>query len=160
MLNHEIKNQTVNSGAAYHVSKLLLGAIEVIIPQHEVVSVESVYELSPGNNNQKYVGEIYKQWGKLPVYCFSDSMEMLTRIPEDRSKCVVIRHSDGDFSILCQDIQNVVLSEMRLQTVPACMDNRTMPLTHLCLYKEADNLLKLGLVTNAACLNKYIKKSD
>ena len=156
MFNLESKQQMVNSGTAYHVSKLLFGGIEVIIPQDEVVSIESVYELKPGIESKRYIGEIYKQRAKVPVYCFSDSMEILTHAPGDRSKCVVIRHIDGDFSILCHDIQNVVFSDMRLQAVPSCMKKPVMPLTHLCLYKEV-GFLKLGLVTNAVCLNEYIK---
>lgn len=156
MFNLESKQQMVNPGTAYHVSKLLFGGIEVIIPQDEVVSIESVYELKPVIESKRYIGEIYKQKAKVPVYCFSDSMEILTHAPEDRPKCVVIRHIDGDFSVLCHDIQNVVFSDMRLQAVPSCMKKPVMPLTHLCLYKEA-GFLKLGLVTNAACLNEYIK---
>lgn len=159
MINYETRNQAVSSDDAYYVCKLLFGVVEVIIPQDEVVSIESVYELTPGDENNRNIGEIFKQKIKIPVYCFSDSMEILSQVPEGRTKCVIVRHKDGDFSILCQDIQNVVLSDMRLQTVPPCMNSRNMPLTHLCLYKEFGNLVKLGLITNAACLNEYIKNA-
>lgn len=161
MFNYKAKSQTitVSPDAAYYVSKLLFGAVEVIIPQDEVVSIESISELNSDIKNKRYIGEIYKQKVMVPVYCFSDAMEILSHVPEDRSKCVVIRHRDGYFSILCEDVTNVVLSDMRLQTVPACMHSRIMPLTHLCLYKEAGNLLKLGLVTNAECLNEYIRNA-
>lgn len=159
MFGHETKSQNANSGTAYHVSKLLFDTVEIIIPQDEVVSIESIHELNPADNGKRFIGEINKQNTTVPVYCFSDSMEILARAPEDRSKCVVIRHGDEDFSLLCQDIQNVVLNDMRLQTVPPCMSGRNMPVTHLCLYKEVVNLLNLGLVTNASCLYEYIKNA-
>lgn len=160
MFGYETKSQGGNSGAAYHVSKLLFDTVEIIIPQDEVVSIESIHELSPADSSKRFIGEIYKKNITVPVYCFSDAMEIMACAPEDRSKCVVIRHGDEDFSLLCQDIQNVVLNDMRLQTVPPCMNGRNMPVTHLCLYKEVVNLLNLGLVTNASCLYEYIKKSS
>lgn len=156
MFDPETKDNPLGHGILYHVTKLVFGSIEVMVPQGEVLSVESVYELSPRSNDKKHIGVIYKKKTRIPVYCFSDSMEILRQAPEDRSKCVVIRHDEGDFSILCHDIKNVVLSDMRLQAVPACMNSRKMPLSHLCLYKESSSLLTLGLVTNAACLNGYI----
>jgi len=157
MLDSQKKTHALNSDAAYHVSKLLLGDVEVIIPQQEVVSIESIHQLKPADINKKYIGKIYKRHIIVPVYYLSDSMEILHGATNERSKCVVIKHHDGDFSVLCQDIQNVVLSDMRLQTLPQCMNSRAMPLTHLCLYKDTEKSLKLGLVTDAECLNKYIK---
>lgn len=151
------KSQTQNSDVAYHLSKLLLGDVEVIIPQEEVVSIESIHQLIPADKNKKYIGKIHKRHIKVPVYYLSDSMEILHAATNERSKCVVIKHHEGDFSVLCQDIENVVLSDMRLQSLPQCMNSKVMPLTHLCLYKDAEKILKLGLVTNAECLNKYIK---
>lgn len=159
MFEYQTKSQNISSGAAYHVSKLLFDTVEIIIPQDEVVSIESIHELNPTDSNKRIIGKIYKQNITVPVYCFSDSMEILASAPEDRSKCIVIRHGDEDFSLLCQDIQNVVLNDMRLQTVPPCMNGRNMPVTHLCLYKEVVNLLNLGLVTNASCLYEYIKNA-
>lgn len=159
MIDYEYKDQALNADDAYYVCKLLFGAIEVIIPQEEVVSIESVYELVPGDEKHRSIGEIFKNKIKVPVYCFSDSMEILSQLPEDRTKCVIVRHKEGDFSVLCRDIQNVVFSDMRLQAVPTCMTSHNMPLTHLCLYKEFGDLVKLGLVSNAECLNEYIKNA-
>lgn len=154
------KSQAVNSQAAYHVTKLLFDNVEVIIPQREVVSIESIHELKAVGKDKNCIGEIDRKPVNVPVYSFSDEMEILPGVSEARSKCVVISHNEGDFSLLCRDIQNAVLSDMRLQEVPLCMHNREMPLTHLCLYKETDKYLKLGLVSNAECLNQYIKKTQ
>jgi hypothetical protein len=159
MFDYQTKSQNISSSDAFHVSKLLFDNVEIIIPQDEVVSIESIHELNPADSGKRFIGEIFKQNFTVPVYCLSDSMELLACVSEVRSKCVVIRHGDVDFSLLCQDIQNVVLYDMRLQKVPRCMTGRNMPVTHLCLYKEVVNLLNLGLVTNASCLYEYIMKA-
>ena len=85
MFNSETKNSTVSTNEGYHVCKLFFSGIEIIIPQDEVVSIESVYELTPEDENKKYIGEIYKQKARVPVYCFSDAMEVLTQLPEGSS---------------------------------------------------------------------------
>lgn len=156
MINYETNDQSVSPVVAYHVARLNIGNVELIIPQDEIVSIESTFTLNSMQEIKLSIGEISRDNVKVPVYCFSESMEILTGRPDDISKCVVIRHPDGDFSIVCNEIQNLVLSDMRLQNVPACMNSHHVPLTYLCLYKETDNVMKLGLVSNADCLHEYI----
>jgi len=156
MFDNNGNNITIHPDMAYHVSRLSFGGIEIIMPQTEIVSIESVYELERDKENKKYLGLIYKQGVKVPVYCFSAEMKVLTYLPEDRFQCVVIRSETGDFAVLCNEIKNVVLSDIRFEPIPKCMENASVPLTHLCLYKENENGMKVGLVTNAACLNEYI----
>lgn len=160
MFEPKTENKILSPDAGYHVSKLSFGNIELLMPQSEILSIESIYELDSNKKNGKYIGEIYRQGIKLPVYCFSDSMEILNYLPEDRFKCVVISHSQSDFAILCNDITNIILSDISLQNVPVCMISDVMPFTHLCLYKETYHIHKLSLVTNANCLNKYINQKN
>jgi len=156
MFDNKGNNSPLNSNMAYHVSRLSFGGIEILMPQSDIVSIESIYELDRDKDNNKYLGLIYKQGTKIPVYCFSETMNVLTYLPEDRFQCVVVRSEYGDFAVLCNEIKNVVLSDIRFEPIPQCMDNGVVPLTHLCLYRENESGMKLGLVTNAACLNAYI----
>ena len=160
MFGPETENKVLGSDDAYHISKLSFGGIELLMPQNEILSIESVYELDSNIKDGKHIGEIYKQGYKLQVYCFSDSMEILKKLPKDRIKCVVIRHSHSGFAILCNDINNIILSDISIQNIPICMNSDLMPFSHLCLYKEDDHISKLGLVTNAICLNKYIDQKN
>lgn len=147
---------TLKSEATYHVSKLSFGGIEIIMPQSEIVSIESIYELERGKDNKKYLGLIYRQGAKVPVYCFSEKMNVLSYLPDDRFQCVVIRGDQGDFAVLCHEIKNAVLTDIYFESIPPCMDNGLIPLTHFSLYRDAENCMKVGLVTNAACLKAYI----
>lgn len=160
MFDKNISELTQDVDQQYHVSKLFFDGVELLMPQNEIFSIESIYELElePVQENRKHIGVIYRQGVKLPVYGFSGMMDILKSVPEDRFQCVVIRHLQSNFAILCNEIINVTLDEIDFQDIPDCMSHGLIPLTHLCLYKEKDNHLKLGLVTNADCLNKYISQ--
>ncbi|MCW9046745.1 MAG: hypothetical protein OQK46_01595 [Gammaproteobacteria bacterium] len=133
--------------------------IKLIVPQSEILSIESIYELeSNEDNDNNYIGVIYRQGIKLPVYCFSKSMEIYKSLPEDRFQCVVLQHENIMFSLLCYEISNAIISEIEFHNLPICMNNQRIPLTHLCLYKDAENINKLGMVTSTVCLNEYINK--
>ena len=154
------ENKVLTSDAEYHVSKLSFGGIELLMPQNEILSIESVYELDSNNKEGKQIGEIDKYGCKMQVFCFSESMEVLNKIPKDRIKCVVIKHSHSNFAILCNDIDNIILRDISLHNIPICMNNDFMPFSHLCLYNDSDHIHKLALVTNAVCLNKYIDQKN
>lgn len=158
MFDHNNGNQIRDPENAYHISKLYFADIEIMMPQNEIVSIESIYELDTASTDNKYLGMIYRQGEKLPVYCFSEDMEILDYLPEGRSQCVVIRHQQGDYALLCHDIKNMVLTDLNIQSLPLCMLTKSMPLTHLCLYNEASMTVKLGLITNADQLANYISR--
>jgi len=158
MIDSPFKNKLLRDDAGYHVSTLSFAGIELIVPQSEVLSIESIYELESNEDNENYIGVIHKQGIKLPVYCFSRSMDIYKSLPEDRFQCVVLRHEEFLFSLLCNEMTNTVINEIEFHNLPKCMNNSLIPLTHLCVYKGADNMRKLGMVTNAVCLNEYINK--
>lgn len=158
MTDFQFKNKSQRDDARYHVSMLSFAGIKLIVPQSEILSIESIYELESNEDNENHIGVIYKQGIKLPVYCFSKSMEIYKSLPEDRFQCVVLQHENIMFSLLCNEITNAVISEIEFHKLPICMNNNRVPLTHLCLYKDADNMHKLGMVTNTIRLNEYINK--
>jgi len=158
MIDMQIKDKLRKDNAKFHVSILSFAGIELIVPQSEILSIESIYELETSNGNERHIGVIYKQGVKLPVYCFSKSMDLYRSLPEDRFQCVVLKHDELMISLLCFEITNAVISDIEFQKLPICMNNNIIPLTHLCLYKGTDNVRKLGMVTSTVCLNEYINK--
>jgi len=158
MIDMQFKNKLRRDNAKFHVSILSFAGIELIVPQSEILSIESIYELETSNGNERHIGMIHKQGMKLPVYCFSKSMDLYRSLPEDRFQCVVLKHDELIFSLLCYEITNAEISDIEFHNLPVCMDNNIIPLTHLCLYKGTDSVRKLGMVTSTARLNEYINK--
>lgn len=158
MIDMHYKNKLRKTDDKYHVSILSFSGIELIVPQCEILSIESIYELESNQGNEKHVGIIYKQGIKLPVYCFSNTMNINQSLPEDRFQCVVLKHEEIMFSLLCYEITNSVISDIEFHDLPICMNNNLIPLTHLCLYEVAGGTRKMGMVTSVVCLNNYINK--
>ena len=55
MIDNDIKNKPLNADMAYHVSRLSFSGIEMLMPQSEIVSIESIYELERDKENKKYL---------------------------------------------------------------------------------------------------------
>ncbi len=158
MIGEMTSNRLLAPDEACYISKLSFSDIELLIPQNEILSIESIYELEDDTGKGGHIGVINKQGVKLPVYCFSDSMDIVDYLPEDRFQCVAVRHNQGDFALLCHEVVNIVLKGMDFKDIPGCMDNGLIPLTHLCLYQGDAGQTKLGLVTHADFLYKYISR--
>ena len=156
MTSSDMHNMMTGSELVYHVSRISFGGIDILMPQSEIVSTESVYELERGQGNHKYLGVINKQGAKIPVYCFSETMNVLTYLPEDRLQCVVISSKQGNYGVLCHDINNITLNDIKIEPIPQCMNNAVVPITHLCIYKEMMGETRLGLITNSDIFNNYI----
>ena len=142
--------------ASYHISKLCFAGIELLIPQSDVFSIESVYELITADNHQGCVGYIQQQADMIPVYCMAAELEFLDEAPENRTQCVVLHHMGKAYSILCEEIKNIQLSDINFEAVPACILHPGMPLSHLAIYSESEQGQKLGLVSNADLLGQYM----
>lgn len=156
MTSVDLQNEMTGAELVYHVSRISFGGIDILMPQSEIVSIESVFELERGQNNQKYLGIIYKHGEKIPVYCFSETMNVLTYLPQDRLQCVIISSKQGDYAVLCHDINNITLNDIQIEPIPQCMNNGIVPITHLCIYKEMMGETRLGLITNSEIFNNYI----
>jgi len=140
----------------FHLSILSFGSIELLMPQCDIVSIESLNELNSQYDNHLSIGSLTIQGKDIPVYCFSENMDFLIYHPADRMQCVIIKHDSALFGVVCCELTNKVLNSLCFEDVPVAMKNINMPITHLCLYKMDEVDMGLGLVTNASALNYYI----
>ncbi len=145
----------------YYISILAFDDIEILLPQSDISSIESIYEFEKSAYKAKHLGHILNRSKKVPVYSFSSSLDLIKAYPGTRRpQCAILKHSYGEFAILCQDIRNAVLNNIHFQNIPECMNNNKIPLTHLCLYQESDDKQKVGMVSNADALYNYIEKIE
>ncbi len=146
------------SGQVYHISKLCFDGLELLIPQDDVISVESVYELSTKTDQHKYLGYIPFQGSRIPVYSLSENLQLMSFVADNRAQCVVLKYSAGWFALLCQEIKNFQLSDIRFEPLPACMNHPAMPLTHLAQYRSSSRDTQLGLISNADIIMHYLEQ--
>ena len=141
----------------YHISILSFDGIDLVMPQSDIVSIESLHELSSQFDNPLSIGKLKLQGKDVPVFCFSENMDFLTYHPVDRVQCVIIKYNTVLFGIVCCELQNKVLNTLCIEDIPPLMQKINMPITHFCLYKASDSARKFGLVTDADALNHYIE---
>lgn len=157
MLNkHE--DLSVALGALYHVSRLKIAESELLLPQTDVMSIESVYEINHSSELKTAAGSIYRQGSVIDVFCLSPSLDLLQEIPESYTQCVIMSESEGVYALLCQEVRNLELDDIHFEPLPVCMNHSNMPLTHLAVYgeSESESQDRLGLVTHSELLKHYI----
>ena len=156
------KNQPVPQEKQYYISVLSFDGIDILLPQNEISSVESIYEFEKSTQNEKHQGYILNRGEDIAVYGFSSSLELISSYAGSGrpQQCIILNHSYGKFAILCQDIRNMIISNIHFQLIPECMNSGQTPLTHICLYQEANNNQKVGMVSNADALFNYIRQVE
>lgn len=157
MLNFQVDIST-EVASLYHVSRLKIGDSELLLPQTDVISIESIYELNHSSETKTAAGSIYRQGRVIDVYCLTASLELVQDIPESYTQCAVISEPKGVYALLCQEVRNLQLSDIHFEPLPVCMSHSGMPLTHLAVYgdSESDGRARLGVVSHAEMLKHYI----
>ncbi|VAW51552.1 hypothetical protein MNBD_GAMMA06-314 [hydrothermal vent metagenome] len=135
---------------------LSFNGTEILIAKNEVSLVNAGYVFEKNSPADTHLGYISDAEKKINLYGFSSTLELIKFYPVEKSQCIITRHARGEIAILCQDIKEITLKSIHTQPVPECMRSTNMPLTHLCLYQNAHNEQKMGMISNADTLFNYI----
>ena len=154
-----MKNNTSNTSIktyTYHLATLIIDNFNMFLPQSDIKSIESLYELTSEGEYNGNIGVIHKSGDIIPVYSLSKTLDILDTVPEKRNQCVVIKHDKGDYAVICTDTRYVVMTDAKFQEIPMAMRTNNMPLKYLCLFKNEHCEQKLGMISDSKCLKNYI----
>ncbi len=143
----------------FYIARLSMGSTELMFPQVDVVSIESVFDLVKRESSSFVIGVFELNGDVVPVYALTDQLELLYEAPEKRYHCAILRHQSGVFGLLCDDVKHLELHDIEFQSIPQCMRHETMPLTHLFSYASAAGEPKTGFVTNSDWIFHYLQQS-
>ena len=137
--------------------QLTLGSAEMLLPQKEIKTFESVQEIDKNQPGTNSLGWISYMGDKIPVYSFDENLEVIRKNESKNAICVILNHMD--IAILCDDIKvfnQIIMSRLDL---PLCMSRSHTPVGSFCLYSTGDNV-KLGMVYSAKSLKNYVSKTE
>lgn len=127
-----------------------LGRLSLLIPQHQVHTLEPMNEVQPTQGEG--VGWLEIGGERSPVYCLSEDLQPIPMIPADRSICVVLDSDSKPFGLLCNQVSLFKANDLDIKPLPECMCTRNTPLRGLVLYDD-----KILCITYAhdllVCLN-------
>jgi len=135
-----------------HYAKLVMGERDLLLPQHEVLSLEPIQDLESAKadgNNQ--VGCITLKGQQVPIYCLSQDLRPIKEIPEDHRLCVLLQDQHGvSFGILCNDVVTMESARFRVIPLPECMRLPGTPIRALVL--DGEQVLCISSSNNLTAL--------
>lgn len=155
-----ISTQQASLAKQLRLTILSFNGTEILLAKNEIHPVGADYVFEKNSTADKHLGYISgtaKSAGKkINVYGFSSALELINAYPVEKPQCVIAQHASGEIAILCQNIRQITLENIHTQPVPECMHSTNTPLTHLCLYRDAHNEQKMGMMSSADTLFNYI----
>ncbi|MGV8933171.1 MAG: hypothetical protein ACOH1I_01000 [Gallionellaceae bacterium] len=140
---------TASSAAAL----LKINGVNLLLPQSEIRSLESVTDvdvIAPALHSTGWITYLHKRW---PVYCLSEKLTLLTNMEKETRACALIAMGAGYIGIMCNDM--IVLKNFTAQRydLPVAMRLPDSPVLYLVQYEQ-----EIASVSNAARLTAYIEQ--
>jgi hypothetical protein len=137
--------------AAIAAALLKINGVNLLLPQGEIRSLESVSDvdlIAPALHSMGWINYLQKRW---PVYCLSKNLTLLTQMEVETRACALIPMGAGYIGIMCNDM--IVLKNFTAQRydLPAAMCLPDSPVLYLVPYED-----EIACVSNAARLTAYI----
>lgn len=146
---------TVHALAAASTSAALLkiDSLNLLLPQADIRTLESVSDMDTANPLWKSTGWISVRQQRWPVYCLSDELELLHEVPPGRRACAMIAGESGYLGLLCDDVSIIKDFKSDSFELPAAM---RLPDTPVLQIAQLDH--GIACISNAQHLSAYIAK--
>jgi hypothetical protein len=114
--------------AARLYAVLQMDGIKLLLPQNEVVILESSTDVQQG--------WIAFRGGEWPVYCLDAGFVPSLEPPPTRRICALLAHDEGFQGLLCDTLEQLPGERLTLHPLPRCMQQPDTLVTGLALQGE------------------------
>lgn len=122
----------------------------LLLPQHEVRTLESVLDIRTAHPPVHGVGWLSFEHHDWPVYSMDAALNPLSAVPASQRICAILTLAEGYFGLLCSDVTTAQSSAVVLRPLPQAMAKSHTPLSALALFGD-----RVGLVSTAIALARY-----
>jgi chemotaxis signal transduction protein len=144
-------NNTASNHAANKVVVLAIDGLQLIVPQADIRTVESITDVAVADKMPKSVGWINYRGQRWPVVCLSHELLLLNVVPASRRACVMLAFDGNYLGLLCDDAKVLANFVQQSYFVPASMRKLESPLTGLVQYEQG-----LACLSDASHLGSYV----
>lgn len=148
-----------DSGQSATIMAVELDSKTYYLPQVDLITFENIHNLEEAEKSDSSVAAITIGSYSIPVYCLSDDFELLDYIPDERKVCIISGHGDRQFGILCDKIHKLSYTEIKFESVPACMNTQSSPLSDLFLYRPEIGDIQMGMMLRSQSLLSFLDNS-
>lgn len=147
--NNQVKNQ-----AKLQWVMLQIGDFICLLPQQEVCAVESVNAMVVSNSTvPPALGKIRFAQQEWPCYCLSEQLQFLSLAPSARRACLILRHEQDYFGLLCDDARVLPQTADQVHALPTAMRSPHSPLLGLVQMQN-----QLACLSDSAQIARYARQ--
>jgi hypothetical protein len=132
-----------------------LGETKLLAIRSEIHLVEPVNEISQIKKSVLSTGRIELDGRIIPVYCFTEDLEIEQTISIEKPVCIVFKHNKYHVGILCTEASPCDHQIIKVQALPECMMLSAHPIIGLCLSRSNENT-QVSYLISAKALLEYI----
>ncbi|MCP4431415.1 MAG: hypothetical protein GY806_10585 [Gammaproteobacteria bacterium] len=127
---HESDNIDSSRLALISIDGLLL-----VIPQHEIETLEPVEDINRENMAEMSVGWITVEMSNLPVFNLDESFN-LTLKTGNRRIVAVLKNDSGSFALMADELQIVEAAQFDFDSLPKVISTEFSPVLQVALFDE------------------------
>lgn len=142
---------TTNAGPERRYALVSLGSRMLLLPQHEICTLEPVLDVNTSDQPAHGVGWLRFEHNHWPVYSLDETLLPLPAMPSTQRICALLSYTDGYFGLTCSNVRTLQGTELRSRSLPAPMWNPESPLDGLVLYGD-----RVGVVSTASMLAHFL----
>ncbi len=129
---------------------LRIDGLDLMFQPGEVRTLEAAAEVDGREPKEKSVGWIGYLRQRWPVYCVSEQLELLDRVPASRTTCALLAMETGYIGVLCDDVSMKQVAGRRYE-LPVAMKTAATPILGLLAHDRG-----LLCVSSANRLAAYV----
>lgn len=115
---------------------LKLDLLVLLVPQQEVRTLEPLDDVETVEPPAYGVGWIRFGNERHPVYCFSEQLRRLQKVPATRRICAVLTAGEHTFGVMCSEVSMLRLPDVRVSPMPEAMILPGRPIHALALHED------------------------
>lgn len=113
---------------AIHFVNLVMNRIQLMVPQSEIHSLESVADMLEADPNADHsVGRFEKRDQAWPVYVLSADLTPQLHRPEEYRTAVLMKNGKRSFGLLCKQARRIECPRSAIHPLPDCMRQPNSP---------------------------------
>lgn len=132
-----------------------LGKTKLLAMRSEIHSIEPVVDRIQIKQSVLSTGRMELDGRIIPVYCFTEDLEIEQTVSIEKSVCMVLKHYKNHVGILCSEATPFNHKIVRIQPLPECMKLSVRPIVGLCLSK-CNNTTEVSYLVSAQAFLEYI----
>ena len=110
-----------NDTGTQRFAVLELASIALLVPLHEVYSLESAIDIDPTRNPGGSVGSIRNAGSWFTVFSLSDNLEPMSTLQDTFRICAILASPEAAVGLACRSVSSIEDAVLAHHPLPECM---------------------------------------